>query len=88
MKSHIMTSSVLAMPLAAVFFMSWVENPMAGGQGPQPARQAIDVSKLGPQVGQPVLDFSLTDQTGRTRNLQSIMGPRGAMLVFLRSADW
>jgi cytochrome oxidase Cu insertion factor (SCO1/SenC/PrrC family) len=88
MKSHALTTSVLATLLAVVFLMSWVGNTMAGGQGPQPARQTIDVSKLGPQVGQPVPDFSLTDQTGRTRNLQSIMGPRGAMVVFLRSADW
>ena len=51
-------------------------------------RQKIDVSKLGPQVGQRVPDFSLNDQDGRTQTLQSIMGPRGAMLVFLRSADW
>lgn len=54
----------------------------------QGTRARVDVSKLGPQVGQQVLDFSLNDQTGRVRNLQSIMGPRGAMLVFLRSADW
>jgi hypothetical protein len=60
---------------------------LAAGQT-GPARQKIDVSKLGPQVGQQVPDFSLRDQTGRVRNLQSIMGPRGAMLVFLRSADW
>lgn len=48
----------------------------------------IDVSKLGPQVGERVPDFSLKDQTGKTRTLQSIMGPKGAMLVFFRSADW
>jgi peroxiredoxin len=35
-----------------------------------------------------VPDFSLPDQQGRTRTLQSIAGPRGAMLVFVRSADW
>jgi hypothetical protein len=58
------------------------------GQAPQPARQKIDVGKLGPQVGQQVPDFNLRDQTGRMRNLQSVMGPRGAMLVFFRSADW
>ncbi len=57
----------------------------AGAQG---ARTQVDVSKLGPQVGGRVPDFSLTDQAGRVRTLQSIMGPRGAMLVFLRSADW
>jgi len=51
-------------------------------------RQKIDVSKLGPQVGERVPDFSLKDQAGKTWTLQSIMGPKGAMLVFLRSADW
>lgn len=59
--------------------------PMAGQSQP---RQKIDVSKLGPQVGERVPDFSLKDQTGKIWTLQSIMGPKGAMLVFLRSADW
>lgn len=51
-------------------------------------RSRIDVSKLGPQVGERVPDFNLVDQSGKTRNLRSIMGARGAMLVFIRSADW
>jgi hypothetical protein len=55
----------------------------------QPAsREKLDVSKLGPQVGQQVPDFSLKDQSGASRTLNSIMGPKGAMLVFIRSADW
>jgi hypothetical protein len=58
------------------------------GQTRQPARQKIEVGKLGPQVRQQVPDFNLRDQTGRVRNLESVMGPRGAMLVFFRSADW
>jgi hypothetical protein len=53
-------------------------------QAPQP----IDVSKLGPQIGARVPDFSLKDQSGATRTLASILGPKGAMLVFFRSADW
>lgn len=57
-------------------------------QTSQPSRERIDVSRLGPQVGERVPDFSLKDQSGRTQTLQSIMGPRGAMLVFQRSADW
>src|SRR5438132_9771958 len=40
----------------------------------------IDLSKLGPQVGEHVPDFSLKDQNGKTWTLQSIMGPKGAML--------
>ena len=44
--------------------------------------------KTGPAVGQIVPDFSAQDQTSRTRTLKSILGPKGAMLVFFRSADW
>jgi hypothetical protein len=44
--------------------------------------------KTGPAVGQPVPDFSLQDQTGRTQTLKSVSGPKGTMLVFFRSADW
>jgi len=55
-------------------------------QAPQPAK--IDVQALGPQVGSRVPEFSAPDQHGRTQTLASIMGPKGAMLVFNRSADW
>ena len=48
----------------------------------------IDLSTLGPQVGERVPDFTLLDQTGQSRTLQSVMGATGAMLVFVRSADW
>ena len=54
----------------------------------QSPEQKIDLSKLGPQVGERIPDFSLSDQNGKPWNLQSIMGPKGAMLVFYRSADW
>lgn len=53
-----------------------------------PTRKEIDVSKLGPQVGEQVPDFRLKDQHGNDRTLQSIMGSKGAMLVFVRSAEW
>jgi hypothetical protein len=44
--------------------------------------------KTGPNVGQQVPAFSATDQNGRNQTLKSLMGPKGAMLVFFRSADW
>jgi hypothetical protein len=47
-----------------------------------------DVQKLGPQVGQPVPAFTLSDQLGRPRTIKSLMGEKGLMLVFSRSADW
>ncbi len=59
----------------------------AAAQSP-PARKPVDVSKLGPQVGERVPDFNLKDQNGKSWTLQSVMGSKGAMLVFFRSADW
>jgi hypothetical protein len=44
--------------------------------------------KIGPYAGQPVPALSAQDRDGRTQTLQSVMGPKGAMLVFFRSADW
>ncbi len=44
--------------------------------------------KTGPDVGQQVPAFSAQDQEGQNQTLKSIMGPKGAMLVFFRSADW
>lgn len=51
-------------------------------------RKPVDVSTLGPQVGERVPDFALPDQHGRSRTLDSIMGEKGAMILFHRSADW
>ena len=47
-----------------------------------------DVQKLGLQIGTRVPDFTLLDQKGESRTLASLMGPKGLMLVFFRSADW
>jgi len=52
------------------------------------SRIPIDVALLGPQVGEQVPEFSLPDQNGEMRTLESISGPKGAMLLFHRSADW
>ena len=60
----------------------------ARGVDPQAAATTIDVDALGPKVGDTVPSFSLPDQHGTTRSLKSLMGPKGAILVFFRSADW
>ena len=44
--------------------------------------------KSGPEVGQRVPDFRLADQTGALRDLASLRGKNGLLLVFVRSADW
>ncbi len=39
-------------------------------------------------VGARIPNFSLADQNGRPYSFEDIRGPRGALLVFYRSADW
>jgi hypothetical protein len=83
MRGHLAAGTALAVLLVAGFSMN---APVAGQTGA--LRTPIDLSRLGPQVGQQVPDFSLTDQSGKAWTRQSIAGPKGAMLVFIRSADW
>ena len=42
----------------------------------------------GPEIGQAVPAFSMADQTDKMQTLKSVMGPKGVLLVFYRSADW
>ena len=53
--------------------------------GPPPK---VDVDRLGPQIGARLPDFTLRDQRGEAHPLKSLLGPKGAMIVFFRSADW
>jgi hypothetical protein len=39
-------------------------------------------------IGQAAPAFELKDQHGRSHTLKSLMGPKGVLLVFTRSADW
>jgi len=59
---------------------------------PAMVKQFIDASnndpKTGPKVGEKVPDFTLTDQNGKQWSLHQLMGPKGLLLVFFRSADW
>ncbi len=42
----------------------------------------------GPEVGERIPDFEARDQNGNLVSLDDVMGPNGAMVVFVRSADW
>ncbi len=52
------------------------------------AASASAAVPTGPNVGEPLPDFRLADQNDATQTLRSIIGPKGAMIVFFRSADW
>jgi hypothetical protein len=42
----------------------------------------------GPEIGAKPPAFELRDQNGVSHTLASMLGPKGAILVFYRSADW
>jgi len=48
----------------------------------------VDLTGVGPKVGEVAPEFTLPDQHGQPRTLSSLAGPKGTMLVFYRSADW
>ncbi|HLW70197.1 MAG TPA: hypothetical protein VKS22_06205 [Candidatus Binataceae bacterium] len=71
-----------------------VLKQMSAGQKPEPRLWSTFVAaqndglKTGPKIGDRVPDFSLPDQHGAARSMHDLMGPKGLLLVFLRSADW
>jgi cytochrome oxidase Cu insertion factor (SCO1/SenC/PrrC family) len=67
--------------------MTWlVAGTLVFAQAGAPTRAELD--RLGPQIGERAPDFTLPDQDGQPRQLSSLLGPKGALLVFFRSADW
>lgn len=45
-------------------------------------------AKLGPAVGSKAPTFEAKDQAGNLQSLASLRGPKGLILLFIRSADW
>ena len=62
--------------MRSIVFLAWA------------AALAAQTPKTGPEPGSRVPGFSLPDQNGQVQTLESIMGSKGALLVFFRSADW
>jgi len=50
------------------------------------AQDSSNAPGLAPGATAPA--FSATDQFGRTQSLSSLSGPKGLVLLFIRSADW
>lgn len=42
----------------------------------------------GPDIGERIPPFQAPDQHGRMQSFESVRGPNGAFIVFVRSADW
>ena len=45
-------------------------------------------TSTGPAIGEKIPFFGAPDQFGRMQDFNSIVGPKGAVIVFNRSVDW
>jgi len=62
----------------------------AAGQKPRlhPAPDLDKNPKTGPAVGSKIPQFEAVDQKGKRQTFESLRGPKGLALLFIRSADW
>ena len=67
--------------LAALIVFAFAFNPVL-------AQTPISSKEVGPKVGQKIPAFKASDQFGHQQTLSSLMGPKGLVLLFVRSADW
>jgi hypothetical protein len=44
--------------------------------------------KTGPAVGSKIPPFEAVDQSGQRQTFETLRGPKGLALLFVRSADW
>jgi cytochrome oxidase Cu insertion factor (SCO1/SenC/PrrC family) len=49
---------------------------------------SLNARDFGPALGSKLPGFELKDQDGKPHTLASLLGPKGAVIVFFRSADW
>jgi len=81
-------------PMNNAELINSILSKMGTGQKIDPAefKRFVDLQnndlKTGPAVGSRVPDFALPDQNGKQWTLHDLMGPKGMLLVFTRSADW
>jgi peroxiredoxin len=54
----------------------------------RPLPAASKGMQTGPEVGQPIPEFSLIDQSGKQQSFATLKGKSGLVLAIVRSADW
>ena len=52
------------------------------------AAGALIGAEHGPSIGGKMPGFELRDQDGKAHSLKSLLGAKGAVILFYRSADW
>jgi len=80
--------SLLAVILASPWLGSAVMAQNSGAAAPDNAWRSEPPTSTGISVGEKIPAFSIPDQNGKAQSFDSIRGPNGAAVYFMRSADW
>ena len=80
---HQLSYTAATVLLAATLFAQQADRPRL-----QPVPQSDQNMKTGPEVGERIPDFQLPDQNGQMQTFESLKGPKGLVLLVVRSADW
>ena len=73
----------VALLIALFAFVLWM--PPAAAQNEW---SSLAPTSTGPAVGERIPAFRAPDQNGQMQDFDSIKGPNGAAIYFMRSADW
>jgi len=79
-------SRIAALLTAAVALAGLTAAPRAQlGPGSPPP---VPVERRGLAIGDRIPALDAVDQSGRRQTLDTLAGPKGLVLLFVRSADW
>ena len=80
---------MIRLGVAGVFLL-WALGIWAADEKPRlHAVPGLDKDlKTGPRVGSKIPAFEAVDQYGKRQTFESLRGPKGLALLFVRSADW
>lgn len=82
-----MTCRSFCLALGAAALALFMTMPSTRAQAPAKGKPAPE-SQTGLAVGTKAPAFTLNDQEGKPRSLESFLGKGKVALVFYRSADW
>lgn len=74
--------------IASTWFAPQLRGQSSGAASQDNSWREAPPTSTGVPVGKKIPDFSLPDQNGKLHDFNSIKGPQGAAIYFMRSADW
>jgi hypothetical protein len=76
-----------ALAVASTFALATVGASTHAQLGPG-SPPPVPVEQRGLKIGERIPPLDVVDQFGRHQTLASLTGPKGLVLLFVRSADW